>query len=485
MTIEEETEGSKKRIKETDEKEAENIISEIKEKGERLNKLDELSKKEFEDLTDNDKGWLEEQGLWDKLLKSSGDWESFINIEKELGKSRKAEIEKKVEGLEESEFVKKEKAKIKEFIESKVKEDYRKKILLEELNDMHTPEQITKFITYLHDEVDESIADIWVGKSTEQGEEKGKEHGKVEKLIKKLFGFFGPSKKREGLGKTGKDDWSSTGKKQGLPKESIVLIAQIIFFILGLILTFTGYLIFGLPLIAAGLIILFTTEDLGEKLVNLFVILKNNPKYSIPLGVILGSVVLFFILGILAAIIPPLAALLFFIISKKRRGKGTGFFLEFIVSVIAVILFVGGVQYAREYLFIEFNIWQLIGFGCVNTAILFGLWFMGGKKGDATGGGGGDVTGGSETKTIAGRKRKMLPPHEEEKKLKDKEKQEEIEGRAERLALPPHEEEEKTRKVDTRGGGVTCPECGALMHSYLSDGKKKWKCNKCGHIEEE
>ncbi len=332
--------------------EAEKKVREIEKEIDKLNKLDELSKKKAKDLTDADKKWLKEQGLWDKFLKS-GNWEDFINLEKDLAKARKEEL---VEELgKESDFVKKTKTKIKEFIESKVKEDYRKKLLLEELNSLHTEEQIGKFITYLHDEIDESVADIWVRKEVE---ELGKEKSKKPRRWPRI-------------------SWHEE------PSELWKPIAALVGIVFGGFLTATGNWIFGLPLLAAGLIILFTTEDLGEKLVNLFAYLKNHPKVSIPLGVILSSVVLFFIFGFWAAIVPPIAAGLFYAISKKRGGKGAEFFLEFIVSVIGIILFVGGVHYASVYLFISFDWRQLVAFGIGNSILLWLLWFMGrGGKGE-------------------------------------------------------------------------------------------------------
>ena len=167
------------------------------------------------------------------------------------------------------------------------------------------------------------------------------------------------------------------------PSEFWKPIAALVGILFGSFLIATGNWIFGLPLLAAGLIILFTTEDLRGKLVNMLAYLKNHPKVSAPLGVILTSIVLFFILGFWAAIVPPIAAGLFYAVFKKRGSKGAEFFLEFIASVVGVILFVGGVHYASVYLFISFDWRQLVVFGIGNSILLWLLWFMGrGGKGE-------------------------------------------------------------------------------------------------------
>jgi len=61
-----------------------------------IKKLEELSKKDFHELTEKDKEWLLRNGLWDKFLKSGVSWKEFIEMEKELAELRiKTELEEK------------------------------------------------------------------------------------------------------------------------------------------------------------------------------------------------------------------------------------------------------------------------------------------------------------------------------------------------------------------------------------------------------
>jgi len=568
-------------------KEAEEKVREIEKEIDKLNKLDELSKKSLDNLTEEDKEWLSNSELWnefqEKFLKFGRSWEEFV--ETEINKTKNTittsarsmlsegdrylrqgdsviEINPKI-ALEYYDLAKKfyEKAganlpesereiindairviedkiemchqiiKTKHFetpsertypsykIPKSIKTPYEKpeekiwycpycaekgkKIkvvprlteqgyqyicnnghrILE--NELLTEEEVKKIITQRKKE--ESLA--------VRGEEmietkKSKEEGVTpyeppvnEKRKKKNWGWphipIPKWKRKEKPPKEPKPKKELRISWHEEPSEFWKPIAALVGIVFGGFLTATGNWIFGLPLLAAGLIILFTTEDLGEKLVNLFAYLKNHPKVSAPLGVIISSIVLFFIFGFWAAIVPPIAAGLFYAISKKRGGKGAEFFLEFIVSVIGVILFVGGVHYASVYLFISFDWRQLVAFGIGNSILLWLLWFMRMPK--------------TEKEKI---EINILPPpstqpalqsHEEELRKqieKQKEELEKLKVRERQQALPTHEGEsqpilpphkKRFREV------VQCDKCGNIQDSNTGKlGDNYYVCSKCG-----
>ncbi|MCK4428900.1 MAG: hypothetical protein KAU95_00885, partial [Candidatus Aenigmarchaeota archaeon] len=153
-----------------------------------------------------------------------------------------------------------------------------------------------------------------------------------------------------------------------------------------LILTFTGNWVIGLPLVVGGIFIFFALGDekqVYRELKYWFTHDRTGKIVAGILGVVGGAVLLFFIFGLYVALIPPGAAILF-IVLRKYHKQGGAFFAELMVSIVGLILLLGGIQYASGYLYIEFNIWQMIGLGIVNTVILFILFaFSGEGKDDA------------------------------------------------------------------------------------------------------
>ena len=319
-------------------------------------------------------------------------------------------------------------------------------------------------------------------------------------------------------------------KGPGLSKESIILILQIIFFIVGLILIFTGNWIIGLPLVIAGIIIFLgigSEREAFKELLNWFIHNPTGQKVGGILGVAGGTALLFFTFGLLAALIPICAAVLY-VVLRKYHKQGAGFFTELMVSIVGLILFVGGVQYAKAYLFIEFDIRQLIGFGCLNTIILFILWFMGGKKeetpstiinvnvtgeGRTNSSGGGEVTSspqGTTASSIGGEvvsstgqinstqterrekeEQEILKERERLNELEARKKQEEIElAMEERLALRTYEEAER-EAIERNAERLAFPPHKGESQPILPPHKKRkerWKmgggvtCDKCGRI---
>jgi len=316
-------------------------------------------------------------------------------------------------------------------------------------------------------------------------------------------------------------------KGPGISKESIILILQIIFFIVGLILIFTGNWIIGLPLVIAGIIIFLgigSEREAFKELLNWFIHNPTGQKVGGILGVAGGSALLFFTFGLLAALIPIGAAVLY-VVLRKYHKQGAGFFTELMVSIVGLILFVGGVQYAKAYLFIEFDIRQLIGFGCLNTITLFILWFMSGKKEktpstiinvNVTGesrtnsSGGGEVTSSSQGTTASSiggevvsstgqinstqterrekEEQEILKERERLNELEARKKQEEIElAREERLALRAHEEVER-EAIERNAERLAFPPHKGESQPILPPHKKRFRevvqCDKCGNIQD-
>ena len=235
------------------------------------------------------------------------------------------------------------------------------------------------------------------------------------------------------LEKALKERYSKKGKTVNIevPKNLWIPLLQFIFFLLGIyLLLLTPYWIFGLPLVIAGVLLLFGIQSEREGLRELFhwfLTDKTGHVWGMILVVGIGTLIIGFSLGdwwiasiplvvmgtyhiagrdvvgkghfieytiglsgvtiILyyffrsmpyIATIPVIIVFVFRIFGDKlkKHGVESEHLTELIMTIAGIILFIGGIQYAASYLDITFSWVQLAGFGLFNTVVLIVLWSM-------------------------------------------------------------------------------------------------------------